>query len=156
VSEKLIGETRVPLSVKPGQAACFDPEYVRNGTWDIFMFVAPLEGWRRAEITKQRTREDWAKQIKQVVDEDFPRAEKIILVMDNLNTQSIASLYETFPPDEVKRIKDRLDIHCTPKHGSWLNMAERVECDQQSRIIGPDSRHRTDATRGGGMEPETQ
>ena len=122
--KQLIGETRTPLPVKPGVAACFDTEYVRNGTCDIFMFVAPLEGWRRAEITEQRTRADWAKQIKRLVDEDFPDAEKIILVMDNLNTHSIASLYETYPAEEAKRIKDKLEIHYTPKHGSWLNMAE--------------------------------
>jgi transposase len=88
------------------------------------MFVAPLEGWRRAETTERRTGKDWAGQIRRLEDEDFPDAEKIILVMDNLNTPSIASLYETFPPDETKRIKDRLEIHYTPKHGSWLNMAE--------------------------------
>jgi hypothetical protein len=89
------------------------------------MFTAPLEGWRRAEITEQRTRKDWAGQIKQLADEDFPDAEKIILVMDNLNTHSIASLYETFPAEEAKRLRDKLEIHSTPKHGSWLNMAER-------------------------------
>jgi transposase len=122
--KQLIGETRTPLPVKPGEAACFDTEYARNGTCDIFMFVAPLKGWRRAEITERRTRADWARQTKRLVDEDFPDAEKIILVMDNLNTHGIASLYETFPPDEAKRIKDRLEIHYTPKHGSWLNMAE--------------------------------
>jgi transposase len=97
---------------------------VRNGTCDIFMFVAPLEGWRRAEITERRTREDWARQVKKLVDEDFPQAEKIVLVMDNLNTHSIASLYETYPAEEAKRIKDKVEIHYTPKHGSWLNMAE--------------------------------
>jgi hypothetical protein len=86
--------------------------------------VAPLEGWRRAEITEQRTRKDWAGQIKQPADGDFPDAEKIILVMDNLNTHSIASLYETFPAEEAKRLRDKLEIHYTPKHGSWLNMAE--------------------------------
>jgi transposase len=122
--KQLIGETRTPLPVTPGQPACFDTEYVRNGTCDIFMFAAPLEGWRRAEITERRTRKDWAEQIQQLVDEDFPTAEKIILVMDNLNTHSVASLYETFPAEEAKRLKDRLEIHYTPKHGSWLNMAE--------------------------------
>jgi hypothetical protein len=122
--KQLVGEKRIPLPVKPGQPACYDTEYVRNGTCDLFMFVAPLEGWRRVEVTGQRTRKDWAGQIRCLVDEDFPDAEKIILVMDNLNTHSIASLYETFAPDEAKRIKDRLEIHYTPKHGSWLNMAE--------------------------------
>jgi transposase len=88
------------------------------------MFAAPLEGWRRAGITEQRTRKDWAGQIKRLVDDDFPRAEKIILVMDNLNTHSIASLYETFPAEEAGRLRDKLEIYYTPKHGSWLNMAE--------------------------------
>jgi transposase len=97
---------------------------VRNGTRDIFMFAAPLEGRRRAEITEQRTVRDRAEQIKKLVDEDFPRAEKIILVMDNLNTHSAASLYETYPAEEVKRLRDKPEIHYTPKHGSWLNMAE--------------------------------
>ena len=122
--KQLIGETRLPLPVEPGKPACFDTEYVRNGTCDIFMFAAPLEGWRRAEITEQRTRKDWAVQIKRLVDEDFPQAEKIVLVMDNLNTHGIASLYETFPADEARRLRDKLEIHYTPKHGSWLNMAE--------------------------------
>jgi transposase len=121
---KQLGETRIPLSVKPGQPDCFDTEYVRNGACDIFMFAAPLEGWRRADITEQRRREDWAEQIQRLVDEDFPLAEKIILVMDNLNTQSSAFLYEAYPEEEAKRIKDKLEIHYTPKHGSWLNMAE--------------------------------
>jgi hypothetical protein len=122
--KQLIGETRIPLPAEPGKPACFDSEYVRNGTCDIFLFVAPLEGWRRAEITEQRTRADWAGQIRRLVDEDFPRAEKIILVMDNLNTHDTASLYESFPPEEAKRIKDKLEFHYMPKHGSWLNMAE--------------------------------
>jgi transposase len=122
--KQLIGETRAPLPVQPGNSACFDTEYVRNGTCDIFMFVAPLEGWRRADITEQRTRTDWGHQIRQLVDVDFPQAEKIVLVMDNLNTHTPASLYETFPPEEAKRIRDKLEIHYTPKHGSWLNMAE--------------------------------
>jgi transposase len=122
--KQLIGETRTPPPVKPGQSACYDSEYARNGTRDIFMFVAPLEGWRRADITEQRTRKDWAEQIQHLVDEDFPLAEKIMLVMDNLNTHNIASLYETFPAEEAKRLRDKLEIHYTPKHGSWLNMAE--------------------------------
>jgi hypothetical protein len=84
----------------------------------------PLEGWRRAEITGRRTKKDWSYQIKKLVDLDFPDAEKIILVMDNLNTHAIGSLYETFPPDEARRIREKLEIHFTPKHGSWLNMAE--------------------------------
>jgi hypothetical protein len=122
--KQLIGETRVPLPVKPGAAVCFETEYVRNGTCDIFMFVAPLEGWRRVEIREQRTRKDWAEQIRRLVDEDFPVAEKIILVMDNLNTHSATSLYERYPAEEGKRLRDKREIHYPPKHGSWLNMAE--------------------------------
>ena len=122
--KQLIGEIRTPLPSEPGQAERFDTEYVRNGTCDIFMFTAPLLGWRRAEVTEHRTRLDWAAQTKKLVDEDFPEAEKIVVVMDNLNTHSIASLYEAFEPEEARRIRDRLEIHYTPKHGSWLNMAE--------------------------------
>jgi transposase len=122
--KQLIGETRIPLSIGPGQTERFDTEYVRNGTCEIFMFTAPLHGWRRAEVTEHRTRVEWAAQTKKLVDEDFPFAEKIVLVMDNLNTHSIASLYEAFEPEEARRIRDRLEIHHTPKHGSWLNMAE--------------------------------
>jgi transposase len=88
------------------------------------MFAAPLERWRRAEVTARRTNKDWAKRVKRLVDDDFPEAEKIVLVMDNLNTHSIASLYETFPAEEAKRLWDKLEIRYTPKHGSWLNMAE--------------------------------
>jgi transposase len=122
--KQLIGETRLPLSAQTGETERFDTEYVRNGTCDVFMFTAPLLGWRRAEVTERRTREDWAQQVKKLVDEDFPNAKKITLVMDNLNTHNPASLYETFQPEEAKRIRDRLEIHYTPKHGSWLNMAE--------------------------------
>jgi transposase len=122
--KQLIGETRMPIPAKPGETSRFDTEYVRNGVCEIFMFTAPLLGWRKAEITERRTRKDWAEQIKKLVDEDFPEAEKIILVMDNLNTHNAASRYETFEPQEANRIRNRLEIHYTPKHGSWLNMAE--------------------------------
>ena len=121
---QLIGETRKPIPGGPGKPKCYDHEYVRNGTCSIFMFAAPLEKWRRAEVTERRTRVDWAHQIKKLVDVDFPNAEKITLVMDNLDIHSIGSLYKAFPPEEAKRIKDKLEIHYTPKHGSWLNMAE--------------------------------
>jgi hypothetical protein len=122
--KQLIGETRRPLPVKPEQPACYDTEYVRNGTCDIFMFIAPLEGWRRAEITEQRTRKDWAGQEKRPVNENFPLSDKIVPIMDNLNTHSIASQYETFPAEGARRLREKLEIHYTPKHGSWLNMAE--------------------------------
>ena len=122
--KQLIEEIRAPIPMEPGTPERYDYEYKRNGTCNIFMFAAPLRGWRRVEVTEQRTRTDWADQIQRLVDEDFPEAEKIILVMDNLNTHSSASLYQAFPPEEAKRIADRLEIHYTPKHGSWLNMAE--------------------------------
>lgn len=101
-----------------------DGEYVRCGTCSIFMFTEPLTGWRRAEALPRRTRSDWAVQIKKLVDEDYLDAEKIVLVMDNLNTHVISSLYEAFPPEEAFRIAQKLEIHYTPKHGSWLDMAE--------------------------------
>ena len=121
---QLIGETRTPIPAGPGKPVRFDTEYRRNGTCEIFMFSSPLEGWRRAEVTERRTKSDWARQIKKLVTVDYPYAEKIVMVMDNLNTHTIGSLYKTFPPQEAKRLRDKLEIHYTPKHGSWLNMAE--------------------------------
>jgi hypothetical protein len=126
----MIGETGVPLPIMSGQAECFDTEYVRNGTWDIFMFVAPLEGWRRAEITEERTREDWAEQVKKLVDEDFPLAEKIILVIENLNRHSITPCMKLLRRKKRKGYKEKLEIDYTPQHGSWLNMAE-IELNKQ-------------------------
>jgi transposase len=122
--KQLIGETHVPLPATLEHPERYDTEYVRNGTCEQFLFVAPYEGWRRVDVTERKTRKDWAGQARKLVDEDFPQAEKIVLVMDNLNTHSPASLYEAFEPAEAKRIWDRLEIHHTPKHGSWLNMAE--------------------------------
>ena len=121
---QLIGEVRTPIPVKQGKPARFDTEYKRNGTCEIFMCVAPLEGWRRAEVTERRTKTDWAHQIKKLVTVDFPDAEKIVVVQDNLNIHTIGSLYKAFPPEEARRLRDKLEIHYTPKHGSWLNMAE--------------------------------
>ena len=121
---QLIGELRLPIPVRPGNPARYDTEYKRNGTCEVFMFTAPIEGWRRAEVTERRIKEDWAHQIKKLVTIDFPDAEKIILVMDNLNTHTIGSLYKTFPAEEARQLRDKLEIHYTPKHGSWLNMAE--------------------------------
>jgi len=124
VPKQLIEETRTSIPAKRGKIACFDTEYKRNGTCVIFMFSAPLKGWRRAEVTEQRTRIDFAHQIKKLVTIDFPTAKKIVLVMDNLNTHSIGSLYKAFTPEEARLLRDKLEIHFTPKHGSWLNMAE--------------------------------
>lgn len=122
--KQLIGEIRPPIAAEPGKAERFDTEYVRNGTCNLFMFVAPLLGWRRVEVSERRTSIDWAIQIRRLVDEDFWYAEKVVLVMDNLNTHCPASLYKAFAPEEAKRVWDRLEIHYTPRHGSWLNMAE--------------------------------
>lgn len=122
--KQLIGERREPIPGGPGCPAKYDTQYVRNGTCNIFMFSAPLLGLRRVAVTERRTMVDWAEQIRHLVDIDFPLAEKVVLVMDNLNTHRPASLYEAFEPSEARRILDHLEIHYTPKHGSWLNMAE--------------------------------
>lgn len=116
-------ETRRPLPVRPGEPERFDFEYERNGVSNLFMLFAPLDGWRHVKVTERHTKVDWAQLIKELVDEHYPD-KKIILVMDNLNTHKPGSLYEAFPPGEARRIAERLEIHYTPKHGSWLDMAE--------------------------------
>ena len=123
-SKQLVKETRRPRPARPGAAGSYDYEYERNGVSNLFMLFAPLEGWRRVEVTDRRTKADWARVVKQLVDEDYPHKERIVLVMDNLNTHHPASLYEAFEPAEARRIAERLEIHYTPKHGSWLDMAE--------------------------------
>jgi DDE superfamily endonuclease len=123
-SKQLIAETRIPLPMKPGQPQRADYEYERNGTANMFMLFAPLEGWRHIEVTERRTAIDYAKILKDLSDVHFPRAKKIALVQDNLNTHVKASLYEAFPPAEARRLVERFKWHYTPKHGSWLNMAE--------------------------------
>jgi len=123
-SKQLVGEVYEPIPGKPGQPKRLDDEYVRNGVAEIFMEVEPLAGRRHIAITERRTRKDWAQQIKTMLDDRYPAAIQVRLVMDNLNTHHIASLYETFAPQEARRLAERLDIHHTPKHGSWLNMAE--------------------------------
>jgi len=122
--KQMIGEVRGPIPCAPGRPTRIDDEYVRNGVAEIFMEVEPLAGKRHVAVTERRTRKDWAIQIKQMLDERYTGAIKVRLVMDNLNTHGIASLYETFEPKEARRLSKRLDIHYTPKHGSWLNMAE--------------------------------
>jgi hypothetical protein len=117
---------------KPGQIERYDTEYERNGTASIFMAFEPLQGMRFTSVTEQRTKKDWAEFIKDLVDKHYGKAEKIILIMDNLNTHHKSSLYEAFEPSEAKRIADKLEIHYTPKHGSWLNMAE-IELSHLSR-----------------------
>ena len=123
-SKQLTKEVREPLPASPGQPLKYDTEYERNGTASIFMAFEPLQGLRYTKITKQRTQIDWAMYIKDLVDNHYSEAEQIIFVMDNLNTHHKASLYEAFEPAEAKRLADRFEIHYTPKHGSWLNMAE--------------------------------
>jgi hypothetical protein len=123
-SKQLIGETRLPLPPQPGQPMRYDFEYERHGVSNLFMFFAPLQAWRHVKVTDRRTKLDWAYAIKELVDVHFPEAILIRLVMDNLNTHTPAALYEAFEPAEARRLLDKLDIHYTPKHGSWLNMAE--------------------------------
>lgn len=123
-SKQLVGETRTPIAATPGHPRRVDYEYERRGTADIFIFSEPLGNWRCAEVTETRTRIDWAMQIKNLVDVYYPEATVIRLVMDNLNTHTLGSLYEAFPPEEARRIAEKLEIHYTPKHGSWLNIAE--------------------------------
>ena len=123
-SKQQVKETRLPRPPRPGAAGVHDYEYERNGVSNLFMLFAPLEGWRRAEVTDRRTKSDWGRVVKQLVDEDYADKDRIVLVMDNLNPHHPASLYEAFELAEARRIAERLEIHYTPKHGSWLNMAE--------------------------------
>jgi hypothetical protein len=123
-SKQLIKETRVPIPARPGRPARTDYEYERNGTANIFMLFAPLEGWRHVEVTDRHAAVDYAHLLKDVSDRWFPDAAKIALVQDNLSTHKPASLYEAFPPAEARRLVERFEWHYTPKHGSWLNMAE--------------------------------
>jgi hypothetical protein len=123
-SKQQTKESRLPLPVRPGQVAKYDYEYERNGTSNLFIFFAPLQAWRHVKVTDQRTMVDFAHCMRDLVDLHFPEADKIVLVMDNLNTHKLASLYEAFAPAEARRIIEKLEIHYTPKHGSWLNMAE--------------------------------
>jgi len=120
----LHADVQPPVPVEPGQPERVDYEYERRGTRNLFVVVEPLAGWRHVEVTAQRTMHDYAKVVRWLVDEVYPQAESIRLVQDNLNTHTPASLYETFPPAEARRIVQRLEFHYTPKHGSWLNMAE--------------------------------
>jgi hypothetical protein len=123
-SRQLVAETRTPIPMKEGRPERVDYEYERNGTANLFMLFAPLEGWRHVEVTDRRTAMDYAKILKDLSDVHFPHARKIVLVQDNLNTPARGSLYEAFPPIEARRLVERFDWHYTPKHGSWLNMAE--------------------------------
>jgi len=139
---QLLSHTRKPLPMVSGKPYREDYEYIKIGTCSIFIFTEPLAGWRHAEAFPQRTKKDWAHRIQWLLNEQYPEAEKVVLVMDNLNTHTITSLYETFQPDEAFRLAQRLEIHYTPIHGSWLNIAEielsamAAQCLGQRRIPG--------------------
>ena len=150
-------ETRLPRPARPGAAGSYDYEYERNGVSNLFMLFAPLEGWRRVEVTDWRTKVDWARVVKQLVDEDYPDKDRIVLVMDNLNTHHPASLYDAFEPAEARPIAERLEVHYTPQHRSWLDMAEIeigvMACQCLDRRIPDQSALRREA--GGGSVAAT-
>jgi len=123
-SRQLLADARPPTPPTPGRPARHDPEYIRGGVANLFLVTEPLRGWRHVSVSDQRTRLDFARCVQELLDVHYPQADRVILVMDQLNTHSPASLYAAFPPAEAKRLADRLEIHYTPKHGSWLNMAE--------------------------------
>jgi hypothetical protein len=132
--QQLIGEVREPLPPMPGRVERYDSVYVRNGVASLFLAFEPLAGWREVKVTETRKRGDWAHFIRELVDGRYEEAERVVLVMDQLNTHSVASLYEAFPPEEARRLAERLEVHHTPKHGSWLNMAE-IELSVLSRDL---------------------
>ncbi len=123
-SKQLLGETHAPLPMEAGKVERIDYEYSRGGVGNVFLFSEPLEGRRWVHVSEHRTKLDWAECVKELVDVRYPEAERIVMVADNLNIHSPASLYEAYPPEEAKRLADKLEIHHTPKHGSWLNIAE--------------------------------
>lgn len=129
---QLLGEAKEPLPMRPGDTQKTDSEYVRKGTCSIFVFTEPLAGWRHATAREQRRATDWAEEIRYLLDECYPGREKILLVMDNLNIHAEASLYKRYKPDEARRLAKRLEIHYTPVHGSWLNIAE-IELNAMAR-----------------------
>ena len=122
--KQLIGDVHEPIACAPGKPARVDHEYVRNGVAEVFLEVEPLTGKRHIAAAEHRTKKDWALWTKGMLDERYPNAIQVRLILDNLNTHCLASLYEAFPPQEARRLAERIDIHYTPKHGSWLNMAE--------------------------------
>ena len=121
---QLVAELRIPIPARPGHPRRVDYEYERKGTANVFMFAEPLRGWRWAPVTERRTRVDWAKAVRELLEVHYPKAQVVRVVMDNLNVHSIASLYEAFEPEVARHLIRRLEIHHTPKHGSWLNVAE--------------------------------
>jgi DDE superfamily endonuclease len=135
-SRQLIGEVVQPIPAGPGQPERFDYEYVRKGTANLFMLFEPLLGWRTVQVTERRTAKDFAEVVRWLVEEVHDEAEKVVLVVDNLNTHQPASLYEAFPPEQARRIAERIEWHYTPKHGSWLNMAEIELSGLQRQALG--------------------
>jgi len=123
-SKQLVGEAVQPIPAEPGQPERFDYEYVRNGTANLFMVTEPLLGWRAVPVTERRTAKDYAEVLRWLAEDVYPDAEAIVLVQDNLNTHTLASLYEAFEPEQARRLAERFEVHYTPKHGSWLNVAE--------------------------------
>jgi hypothetical protein len=123
-SKQLVADVTPPLPVEPGRPAREDYEYERRGTANLFMLFEPLAGWREVKVTERRTCEDFAQVLKELSDVHYPNAERIVLVMDNLNTHKLSVLYQTFPPEEARRLCQRFEVHHTPKHASWLNVAE--------------------------------
>jgi hypothetical protein len=133
---QLLDECRLPIPMKCGDVKRYDSEYVRNGTCSIFVFVEPLKGWRNVTVSERRTRVDWARYVAELLEVHYPNAPKVCLVMDNLNTHAISSLYEAFPPAKARALAKRLEIHYTPKHGSWLNIAEIELSALTSQCLG--------------------
>jgi len=133
---QLLSDVLEPLPIKNGKPVREDFEYLRNGTCSIFLFTEPLGGWRHSEAFSRRTKIDWARRIQWLLNEQYPKAEKVVLVMDNLNTHTISSLYDAFPPDEAFRLAQRLEIHYTPRHGSWLNIAEVELAAMTAQCLG--------------------
>jgi hypothetical protein len=131
-SKQLVSETRLPLPLEPGQPQREDYEYERHGVANLFLFAEPLSGWREVQVTERRTRTDWAEAMRVLSDQHHPTAERITVVLDNLNTHGPASFYEAFAPAEARRLAERFEFHYTPKHGSWLNIAE-IELSVLSR-----------------------
>lgn len=133
---QLLRESRELIPMKPGKVKLEDSEYIRNGTCSIFIFTEPLKGWRNVAVYERRTRKEWATQVAELLEVHYPDAPKICLVMDNLNTHTISSLYETFPAGKARALAKRLEIHYTPKHGSWLNIAEIELSAMTSQCLG--------------------
>jgi len=131
-SKQLVGEAVQPIPAQPGRPERFDYEYVRNGTANLFMISEPLVGWRHVMVTERRTAKDFAEVVRWLAEDVYPEAERVVLVMDNLNTHKLASLYEAFEPEQARRIAERIEVHHTPRHGSWLNVAE-IELSVLSR-----------------------